>query len=143
MELSNWTQKMRKKFPGMIEKFMGGKSGAPDKTRENMDVMPSVNISDSNHNNFELQVAVPGLTKKDVDIEVENNCLIITSDVEEPRDVNWIRKEFNYASFHRVFELPENANPENIKASLDNGILKITIAKKKGVKQNFKKISVK
>jgi HSP20 family protein len=139
------TKNYLKKFPGIIEKFMGGKLNGPRKSDDDIDVVPSVNITDSHTDEFEISVAVPGLTKNDIDIHVEENCLKISSEKSynhHREGKNWRIREFNYGSFQRIFELPENADTEKIKASMKDGILTIHIGKKKGVKQNFRKIRV-
>lgn len=53
-----------------------------------------------------------------------------------------MRREYGYASFQRMFELPESADHEKIQADLENGILSIKIAKKPGYESKIKQISI-
>ncbi|HMP98972.1 MAG TPA: Hsp20/alpha crystallin family protein [Cyclobacteriaceae bacterium] len=111
-----------------------------------MQVMPAVNIKELDKS-FEIEMAVPGMEKKDFQIKVENGMLEISSEKKEEKEEkenNYTRKEFNYTSFHRAFNLPENINEEKIDAQYLNGILKINIGKKILKEEKFhKKIEVK
>ena len=97
--------------------------------------LPSVNIKESN-TSFELEVAAPGLEKKDFKVVLENNVLTISSNKEnkvEEKDSEgkYTRKEFNYASFSRSFTLPsEIVQGDRISATYNDGILKISVPKK-------------
>jgi HSP20 family protein len=94
--------------------------------------VPSVNVTES-EKNFELEMAAPGLTKKDFKITAEKGMLTISSEKKEEkeeREKDCTRKEFNYTSFSRSFTLPENTNEDDIRATYENGILKLAIAKK-------------
>ncbi|MFO7869740.1 MAG: Hsp20/alpha crystallin family protein [Bacteroidales bacterium] len=99
--------------------------------------LPSVNIKE-NTDDYVVEMAVPGFNKKDVNIELENNTLTISSDkkAEKETDENekFARKEFSYQSFCRTFTLPETVDDEKIAAKYDNGILYITIPKKEAAK---------
>jgi len=145
MKLFKWETNIKPKFPNIVEKFLGKK--ITDGAIKNTDIstVPSVNISDASKA-FEINVAVPGLDKKDVKIEIQNNCLVISSEKQyekEDKNKNWIRKEYGYAAFQRMFQLPEGADPENILAEMKNGILSIKIEKKAGYIEKKKQIEVK
>lgn len=95
--------------------------------------IPAVNIIE-NFPNFVVELAVPGLQKDDFTIEVEEDTLKIASKkVEEKTTENqesrFRKREFNFQSFERNFQLPENVKTENIEASYENGILRITLPK--------------
>ena len=106
---------------------------------------PAVNVREL-EKNFEVELAVPGMEKKDFNIVVENGVLTISAENEtrkEAQENNYTRREFNYASFSRSFALPENVNQEDVKASYENGILKLLIAKKTLKEQPKKAIEIK
>lgn len=99
---------------------------------KNMQSMPAVNVKE-NDKNFEIEVAAPGLSKKDFKITAENGILSISSEKKEEKEQkekNYTRREFSYSSFSRSFALPENTNEEDIKANYEDGILKLEVAKK-------------
>lgn len=110
--------------------FMGFDSDFPSMDFANR--MPSVNITE-NEKDFMIEMAAPGLERKDFKVEVENGILFIRSEKKEEKKEetkNFTRKEFSFNSFSRSFTLPENCLPENIIARYDNGILFITLPKK-------------
>ncbi|MEI8137527.1 MAG: Hsp20/alpha crystallin family protein [Bacteroidota bacterium] len=103
--------------------------------------VPSVNITESDKD-FKIEMAAPGLEKKDFKIEVENNSLIVSSEKEhEKKEENkeYKRREFSYSSFSRSFQLPENILTDKIAACYENGILKLNIPKKEVTASNTKK----
>lgn len=93
---------------------------------------PAVNIKET-ETEFQIDVAAPGLDKKDFNVEIENDLLTISSTKEESNEENldhYSCKEFNYAQFSRSFSLPESIDAEKIKASHKNGVLSIHLPKK-------------
>lgn len=116
--------------------FAGGRSLAN---------VPAANISESD-NEFKIEMAAPGLDKGDLEINVENDVLTISSRKEaqkEEKDENYMRKEFSFQSFSRSFVLPTMADADNIKATQENGIISINIPKKEEArKKPVKQISI-
>jgi len=98
---------------------------------------PAVNVVETN-DNFRIEVAAPGLEKKDFKVEIENQLLVISSEKqhvnEDKQDGKYLRREFSYLSFKRAFSLPEKIDPEKIKANHRNGVLLIEIPKKEEAK---------
>jgi HSP20 family protein len=106
--------------------------------------IPAVNIQEF-EDNFMLAVAAPGKSKKEFNIELDNNILTISSEENEKQgstDENgrFTRKEFNYNNFRRDFSLPETVESDKISASYKNGILEITLPKKEEAKQKAKRM---
>ena len=144
MNLFKWKSKKKPVFPNIRERFYGKKITDNIALNHEVATVPSVNISD-NQKAFEINIAVPGFKKKDIKIEVQNDCLIISSEKQykdEEKKKNWVRMEYGYASFQRIFQLPENANPENIKAKMKKGVLHISIAKNKNEQNSVVDIPV-
>ena len=97
----------------------------------NTNSLPSVNIRED-EKAFYLELAVPGMDKKDLRIEVKDDVLTISSEHKDDRDVDldgYRRREFSYSSFCRSFYLPEDVNGEKIGASYRDGILNVEIPK--------------
>jgi HSP20 family protein len=99
-------------------------SGAP--------MLPDANIIE-NEKDYRIELAAPGLEKKDFKVEVSNGVLSISAEKEEEemeeRD-NYKRREFAYNSFCRSFTLPDNSLPDKIDAKYENGILRLSLPKK-------------
>jgi HSP20 family protein len=93
--------------------------------------MPAVNIKE-NEKNFILELAVPGMDKKDLKIDINEDVLTISSESqnekEEEKD-GYKRKEFSYSSFCRSFYIPENVNRDKIEANYKDGILNVELPK--------------
>jgi HSP20 family protein len=90
---------------------------------------PKANIREE-ENQFVVELAAPGYTKNDFNVEVNENELILSVErtVENEEDeVSFKHQEFRYESFTRSFMLPEGVDEENIKANYQDGILKIEI----------------
>ena len=100
--------------------------------------LPSVNILEDN-DSFMVELAAPGMRKKDFRIELENDTLTISSQKELEnqlkKDAEYTLREFSYQSFKRTFQLPRKVvEATKIEAKYDNGILKILIPKKEEAK---------
>lgn len=99
--------------------------------------LPSVNIVEDN-DAFIVEMAAPGMDKKDFQIMLDNEVLTISSQREnakEEDDRSYTRREFSYQSFRRSFHLPKSVvDDSKIKANYDNGLLRIMIPKKEEAK---------
>jgi len=106
---------------------------------------PAVNISEA-EKEYTIELAAPGLVKKDFKIDLHKNILAISSekeDVKEDNQENYMRKEFSYSSFKRSFTLPETVNPEKISADHSNGILTVHIPKRpEAIEKGPRQISI-
>ncbi len=103
--------------------------------------MPAINIMER-ENDYKIDLAVPGMDKKDFNIEVENDLLVITGERKEEKTGEKdkvTKREFHYGSFKRSFTLPETADAEKINANYNNGVLTLSIAKKEEAKQKAKR----
>jgi len=101
--------------------------------------IPAVNIKET-ADNYEVQVAAPGMTKEDFKVELDGNSLTISSEKsqqnEQKEGERFSRKEFSYQSFQRTFNLQKDVvDIDKIQAKYDNGILHLMIPKKEEVKQ--------
>jgi HSP20 family protein len=100
--------------------------------------VPLVNIRETKEN-FEVEMAAPGMEKKDFKVMLEGNTLTISSQKETEENENqegYSRREFSYQSFVRSFILPKDVvKAEEIVAKYDNGLLLLTIPKQEHAKQ--------
>ena len=106
--------------------------------------IPAVNIQETD-DNFTVAVAVPGKTKEDFNIELDNDVLTISSEEKKENEVSekngkFTRKEFSYSSFKRAFSLPDTVDGEKISASYNNGVLEISLPKKEEAKVQAKRM---
>ncbi|KAK6145404.1 LOW QUALITY PROTEIN: hypothetical protein DH2020_022224 [Rehmannia glutinosa] len=89
---------------------------------------------------------VPGLKKDEVKVEVEEgNVLHISGErsrEKEEKNDTWHRMERSSGKFLRRFRLPENAKMDQIKASMENGVLTVTVPKVETKKPQVKAIEI-
>lgn len=94
-----------------------------------MMTVPAVNIKQETEN-YLVSLAVPGLKKEDLHIDMEGNMLTISSEKEEKfeeKEDQFTRKEYNYSSFSRSFTLPEDVKLDMIDARYEDGVLTIKL----------------
>jgi len=106
--------------------------------------IPPVNVV-NNEENFVLELAVPGKSKEDFKINIENNVLSISSESEEENESenqNYSRREYSYNSFSRSFTLPDNVTEEKIDATYEDGLLKVILPKDETTISKPKEITV-
>lgn len=97
----------------------------------NLEWVPAVNVLD-NDTCFEVEFSVPGFTKEDFEISIDNRVLTVKAKHEhrdEEKKKNYARKEFTTRSFSKSFTLPENVNSDAIEASYLDGILELVLPK--------------
>jgi len=102
----------------------------------------SVNIRET-ENEYLFNVSVPGFKKDDINIEINNNTLTISSEINKLNksdESDFTYREFYKSSFKRSFKVPDDVDFDDIDASMEDGILNIKIKKTK-IKNN--KISIK
>ena len=94
--------------------------------------VPAVDVVDK-VNEVLVKADLPGLTRDDIDIVIENNVLSIRGEKKpdaEHTDGDTIRSERHYGSFCRAFTLPISVDPGKVKVAFNNGVLELSIAKK-------------
>lgn len=101
--------------------------------------IPAVNISETAEA-YEVEMAAPGMSKKDFKVELNGNTLSISSqkDLKQENESQhgYFRKEFSYQSFQRTFELQKDVvDLDKIQAKYENGLLRLVIPKKEEAKQ--------
>ena len=136
MSLIKWRKDggMFPSFPsltGMVDNFFRDDDDFFNQWRSGKGTLPAVNINETK-DAFNVEVAAPGMEKKDFKVEVENGVLCIsaeTKEEKEEKDDKYTRKEFSYSSFKRSFWLPDNVDADAVKANYKDGILKISLPK--------------
>ncbi|TAN14253.1 MAG: Hsp20/alpha crystallin family protein [Chitinophagaceae bacterium] len=133
-------------FPSVFSDFFG-----MDDFFDNFSVwdndawLPATNIKED-EKSYGIELAVPGMKKEDITLEVDNGTLTVSGkskeEKEEEKDT-YIRKEYKSSAFVRSFSLPDNVNEEKITSRYEDGILKIKVDKKDvAVKKEKKAIAI-
>jgi len=105
--------------------------------------LPATNIKE-NESGFFVEMAAPGMEKKDFVINLKDDLLTISSEKKienEENNDHYTRKEYSYQSFSRSFSLPKNVvDSDKINATYKNGELRISIPKREEAKQKPEKL---
>jgi HSP20 family protein len=81
---------------------------------------------------FEIEADMPGIAKEDLDITVTGNQVQISGErrASRPGDARYHVAERYHGKFIRSFTLPSGADPDNVHANLEDGVLKLSIPKR-------------
>ncbi len=133
IDYENLNRSVKRMF-GEMPEFFGSDSG----------FLPRVDIIEA-EKELKINVELPGLKKEDVKLVVENGLLNISGEREKENkdELNILRSEIYHGSFNRSFKLSKDYDSENIKAEFGNGILSVTIGKKKEKEPKERVIEIK
>ncbi len=126
-EMRPWWFDTMSPISRMMDEFM-----ANQRTGDMMAWGPNVDIVE-NSDNFEIHAELPGVKQEDVNITLDNNVLTLSGEkkqeVKEENKGNYCRIERSYGRFERSFSLPNTIKAEAVRASFDDGVLRITLPK--------------
>lgn len=94
-------------------------------------LMPSMDVTET-EKEIEITAELPGLQEKDVQVNLADNVLTIKGEKKsekEEKDKNYRLVERSYGSFSRSIQLPDGTNADAIKATISDGVLKVTVPK--------------
>jgi HSP20 family protein len=106
---------------------------------------PAIDINEDD-NKYSLEVELPGMTEKDIEVKVEGNLLTLSSkksEEKEEKKKDYILRERRSYNFSRSFVLPKNVNADKITAEFKNGLLFIDVPKAEEAKPKLLEIKVK
>jgi HSP20 family protein len=129
----------REPFSRLLDNFFNDLQG---EEVSNRGWMPPVDIQET-EDAYKLHAELPGLTKDDINITLENNVLRLAGErkfEKEAKKDSYHRIERTYGAFTRAFTLPHQVNPEGVQAAFENGVLTITVPKAEQAKP--RKISI-
>ena len=104
--------------------------------------VPAVNIIEK-ETEYKIELAVPGMRKDHFEIEMEEGILSISANQDEEKTSEkgkFTRREFSYNSFRRSFTIPESVDPVKIDANYTEGVLFISLPKRKEALPQPKKL---
>ena len=96
--------------------------------------IPAVDVYSEDDKQLVTEVQAPGFDKSDIDVSVHEGVLEIKGEKHDKQEKgkkrDYVMRE-SHTSFYRRFALPKNADGGKVKASFDNGVLKVTVPFKK------------
>lgn len=134
-----------KTFDVLFNEFVNGFPAAWEKDFQNGNLaFPPANVHQTK-DAYHIELSAPGRSKEDFSISVDNGMLSISyekKDETKSEDYKTVRREFDYQSFKRTFNLDETINAEGIQAKYENGVLKVHLPKKEETKPATKQINI-
>jgi HSP20 family protein len=142
-ELNRLEQRMEKLFSGFL-------FDSPNNKNEMIDALSTdyrkafTNFKET-EKEYLVQVELPGIEKNEIELNITDTGIEVKAEkrkeekTEKEKEYSYTKK---YAGFYQNFDVPDNADLENIEANHENGILTIRIPKKISTK-NKKTIQIK
>ena len=121
---------MQREINRMFDSFFRG-GAADDDAFITSDWIPAVDIAEHD-NEYLVKLELPGVSKDDVKITMQNNILSVRGEKKNEKDSkgsNYHRVERSYGAFQRTFALPSTVKADRIDASYSDGILTIVLPK--------------
>jgi HSP20 family protein len=123
----------RKEFDDIFNEFNNWMSTTqlPLEQFENLQISPSVDIIDDK-NNFKVEAEMPGLSEKDIKVEINGNMLIITGEKStstKDSKAGYLKREISYGKYERSINLPESVDTNKVEASFKKGMLWVSFPK--------------
>ncbi len=107
--------------------------------------LPAVDIYENAHQEIVLKAELPGITREDIDLRVENNTLTLRGERKRDtavKDEQYHRVERSYGAFSRSFALPTRIDTEHVRAEFKDGVLSITLPVKAEAKPRQIEVAV-
>ncbi len=92
--------------------------------------VPAVDIFETEHHDLVVRAELPGMTREDIVVSVENSTLVIKGEKKFDADVkeeSYRRIERAYGQFQRSFTLPNTVDTGKVAADYRNGVLTVTL----------------
>lgn len=123
-------------FDDLVDNFFGVVNNVID------DITVKSNVKEL-ENKYQLDIIVPGYRKDEISIDASNGVLTIEATIkEDDKEEKYVRLGHKKQSFKKQYQIPEDVNVENIKASQNDGILTIELFKYENKQTSKKTINI-
>jgi len=106
--------------------------------------LPKVEVRET-EKGYQVRAELPGISEEDIDLSLDDNCLILKgerrSEEKDEQEGNY-RSEFSYGSFYRTIPFRADVDDDAIEATYRNGILNVSLVKKRDGTERSKKIEI-
>lgn len=119
---------LQREVDDLFDEFFGGDDGDQGTSAV---WSPRTDLSETD-GAYHLRLDLPGLSKDEIDINLQNNTLTVRGERESTQtaeEEEYVRVERAFGTFHRTFTLPEAVDAESIEAVYEDGVLTITVPK--------------
>jgi len=125
----------------LMDQLFRETKGSLNAMKETHALNPQANVLDEKES-FVIEMAIPGFSKKEVAIKVEDGLLKITGIKEKCEDRNYLRREFTANNLERRFKLSDGIDQDNISAEVRDGVLFVSLPKVKIEEPKIKEITI-
>ena len=118
---------LQREVDSIFDQFFGRESDGDTSTVW----APRTDLSETD-DAFRIRLDVPGMTKDDIAINLQNNTLTVSGERSSERQEDgeeYVRMERAFGNFHRTFTLPDAVDPDRVEATYDEGVLTINVPK--------------
>ena len=133
--VNNWVDQL---FQENLDRFFNDDLWGFSSTNQQLTV--PVNLRETNLS-YEMSLIAPGLRKEDFKLNVTDDVLTVSYEQkqehnEQNAQERWLKKEYRMQSFSRSFSLDDSVDINKITASYDNGVLHLSLPKKRKCTQD-------
>jgi HSP20 family protein len=124
-------RQMNRLFDDVFRESTGQTPSTQGQGGEGVMMSPQMDVSETDRE-LKICAELPGVSEKDIDIRLEDDVLVIRGEKKfERKDEkeNYHFVERSYGTFQRALRLPGSVDPEQVKASFENGVLTVTVPK--------------
>ncbi len=112
------------RFDSLFDRVFGEDGGKPGQP---WPALPLAMWEDDDH--LYVEVELPGVTESDVEVTVHNGSLIIRGERKPPENRGYLYNGLSFGRFERVLTLPEAVDTSDVEATLESGMLRMTLRK--------------
>ena len=131
-------------LPSVLEELLPSWLEINGKKGSALLTVPAVNIVEEK-DHFAISLAAPGMKKEDFKIDVTDQELTVSAKTEvssEEKGKKFTKREYNYSSFFRSFDLPDSVIASKISATYTDGVLHLSLPKKEEAKQQTASVQI-
>jgi HSP20 family protein len=142
---SDFERSINRLMQDFLDKTPGISLPTVDWSGASVDFSPRIAVEETD-DKFTLSAELPGLTEKDVDVQIERNTLTIKGEKKEEKSGREGSRYFNersFGCFERAIELPNAIDKDKIAAKFEHGVLTVSLPKSPEAKREIKKIHIK
>lgn len=142
--LTAFHREMDRLFDQALREFGSGFPGLSERSWASDFFRPSLDISESPEQ-YTIHVETPGVSRDDIQISVEHDALIIRGEKKEEEKRNeeqYHYVERSYGSFQRVLSLPQDADPDSLRATFRDGVLTINVGRRSKQESGARQVEI-
>jgi HSP20 family protein len=135
-------ESMQQQMNQLFDRMMSSNDG--ERKSNGMNFMPAAEIHETD-NEVKLNIEVPGIDVKDLDVKVSEDAVAITGERKseiKSEDKGMRRSEFRYGRFQRIIPLPTPIQNDRVQADFKNGVLSLIMPKSEEHKSKVVSISL-